>query len=54
MAMGLPIVAVDIGAPAERLRSYPLGRVCTEVTGATALDELIALHNELSQQKASA
>ncbi len=54
MAMELPIVAFDIGAPAERLRSYSLGRLCAEANGAAALDQLIALHRELSQQKASA
>src|SRR5258706_320014 len=54
MAMELPIVAFDIGAPAERLRSYSLGRLCAEANGAAALDQVIALHRELSQQKASA
>lgn len=54
MALGLPIVAFDLGAPAERLRSYPLGRLCADVNGAAALDQLIALHEELAQRKASA
>jgi glycosyltransferase involved in cell wall biosynthesis len=54
MALGLPIVAFDMGAPAERLRSYPLARLCADANGAAALDHLAALHNELSQQKASA
>jgi glycosyltransferase involved in cell wall biosynthesis len=54
MALGMPIVAFDLGAPAERLRSYPLARLCAETSGAAALDRLIALHRELSQQKASA
>jgi len=54
MALGLPIVAFDIGAPAERLRSYPLARLCPEANGAAALDHLMGLHRELSQKKASA
>jgi glycosyltransferase involved in cell wall biosynthesis len=54
MAMELPIVAFDIGAPAERLRSYPLARLCPDANGAAALDHLIALHREISHQKASA
>jgi glycosyltransferase involved in cell wall biosynthesis len=54
MALGLPIVAFDMGAPAERLRSYPLARLSPSANGAAALDHLIALHDDLSQQKASA
>ena len=54
MALGLPIVAFDLGAPAERLAGYPLARLCAEHTGSAALDQLIALHREISQQKASA
>ena len=54
MALGLPIVAFDMGAPAERLRSYPLARLVAETHGAAALDQLIALHGEAAQQKASA
>jgi hypothetical protein len=54
MALGLPIVAFDIGAPAERLRSYPLARLCPEANGAAVLDPLMGLHRELSQKKASA
>jgi hypothetical protein len=54
MALGLPIVAFDIGAPAERLRSYPLARLCPEANGAAVLDHLMGLHRELSQKKASA
>jgi hypothetical protein len=54
MAMELPIVAFDIGAPAERLRTYPMGRLCPDANGAAALDHLVALHRETSQRKASA
>ena len=54
MALGLPIVAFDMGAPAERLRTYPLARLVADTHGAAALDELIALHHEARQRKASA
>jgi glycosyltransferase involved in cell wall biosynthesis len=54
MALGLPIVAFDMGAPAERLRAYPLARLVADTNGAAALDEIIALHHEAAQQKASA
>ena len=42
-----PIVAFDLGAPAERLRSYRLGRLCREVGARAALDTLLAFHREL-------
>jgi glycosyltransferase involved in cell wall biosynthesis len=42
-----PIVAFDLGAPAERLRSYPLARLCREVSAASALDTLTAFHRDL-------
>jgi glycosyltransferase involved in cell wall biosynthesis len=54
MTLGMPIVAFDLGAPAERLADYPLARLCEVHDGAAALDRLITLHRELSQQKASA
>lgn len=46
MAMRVPIVAFDLGAPAERLRSYALGRLCPEVSARAALDMLTAFHQE--------
>ena len=52
--LGLPIVAFDLGAPAERLRGYPRGRLCPEVSAAAALDTLIAFHRQLAREKASA
>jgi len=42
-----PIVAFDLGAPAERLRSYPLARLCGQVEARAALDTLLGFHREL-------
>jgi FkbM family methyltransferase len=47
MALGLPLVAFDIGAPSERIASYPLGRLVGEVSAAAAADELIRFYREL-------
>ena len=47
-ALNLPIVAFDLGAPAERLRSYRLARLCDEVGVAPALDTMLAFHRELA------
>jgi glycosyltransferase involved in cell wall biosynthesis len=46
MAMHVPIVAFDLGAPAERLRQYAHGRVCGEVSARAALHALRAFHRE--------
>jgi len=48
MALGLPVVAFDLGAPAERLRGYPKARMCAEATGPAALNEILAFHRELA------
>ena len=44
MAMRVPIVAFDLGAPAERLREYANARLVPEVSAAAALDAVAALH----------
>jgi glycosyltransferase involved in cell wall biosynthesis len=51
MALGGPIVAFDLGAPAERLAAYPLGRLCAEVSARAALDTLVSFHDELAKEK---
>ncbi|HEX3061720.1 MAG TPA: glycosyltransferase, partial [Usitatibacter sp.] len=48
MALGLPVVAFDLGAPAERLRGYPKARMCAEATGPAALTQLLAFQRELA------
>jgi glycosyltransferase involved in cell wall biosynthesis len=47
----LPIVAFDLGAPGERLRSYPGARLCTEVSAPAALALLVAFHEELAAKE---
>src|SRR6185312_15097274 len=49
IALKLPIVAFDLGAPAERLRHYPLARLCPEVSAAAALATLLDLHRQLGR-----
>jgi glycosyltransferase involved in cell wall biosynthesis len=46
--LGLPIVAFDLGAPGERLRSYRKSRLCAEVNADSALAALIAFHEQLA------
>ena len=38
--LGVPIVAFDLGAPAERLRGYANGRLCKAIDAAAALETL--------------
>jgi glycosyltransferase involved in cell wall biosynthesis len=52
--LGLPIVAFDLGAPAERLRAYGRARLCGEVSAQAALDTLLAFHRQLALHEASA
>lgn len=42
--LDLPIVAFDLGAPADRLRGYRNGRICSEVSAECALTTLIEFH----------
>jgi glycosyltransferase involved in cell wall biosynthesis len=46
--LDLPIVAFDLGAPGERLRSYGKARLCSEVSARAALGTLVAFHRELA------
>ncbi len=54
MLLRVPIVAFDLGAPAERLRSYRDARLCREVSAGAALETLVAFHRELALDEASA
>lgn len=47
MSLGLPIVCFDLGAPAERVRSYKLGRVVPLGDGRDMLEAAMALRNDL-------
>jgi len=44
----VPIVAFDLGAPGERLRSYGNARLCGEVSARAALATLVAFHRDLA------
>lgn len=50
--LGLPIVAFDLGAPAERLRGDARARLCAEISADAALDAIVAFHRELAQRTA--
>jgi glycosyltransferase involved in cell wall biosynthesis len=49
----LPIVAFDLGAPGERLKSYRRGRLCPEVSAESALSTLVRFHDELAAKEVS-
>jgi glycosyltransferase involved in cell wall biosynthesis len=53
VALGLPIVAFDLGAPAERLRGYPRARLC-EPDATAALAALVDFHRGLALHEAAA
>jgi len=53
-ALGLPIVAFDLGAPAERLRGNPLARLVPRVEARAALDTLLEFHRSLVPGRAEA
>jgi glycosyltransferase involved in cell wall biosynthesis len=54
ISLGVPIVAFDLGAPGERLRTYGKARLCAEVSAAAALDTLQDFHRELSSRQRTA
>ena len=47
LAMGLPLMTLDLGAQADLARSHPLGRVATRPDGPGLLAELLAFAEEL-------
>ena len=53
IALELPIVAFDLGAPAERLRRHPLARLAPEVDGRAALATAIDFHRDAAVGRAS-
>ena len=46
--LGLPVVAFDLGAPGERLKSYGKSRLCSEVSARSALAALVDFHEQLA------
>ena len=53
IALDMPVVAFDLGAPGERLRAYPKARMCGETSAQAALDTLVAFHREAEMIPAS-
>ena len=47
MAYGMPLAVFDLGAPAERVRTYPLGGIIPAVDARVALDTLLKLRTDL-------
>ncbi len=50
----VPLAVFDLGAPAERVREYVLGRVIPAVDARAALSELIDLHRTLAERARNA
>lgn len=50
--LGLPIVAFDVGAPAERLRGRVNARLCGDISAAAALATLLDFHRGLAVERA--
>lgn len=50
MSLGLPVICFDLGAPAERVRDYPLGRVIPFSDGLTLIEAALAFRNELVEK----
>jgi hypothetical protein len=53
IALAVPVVAVDLGAPGERLSQYDNAKLCAEVSARAALETLEAFHVELGEREAS-
>ncbi len=51
--LDVPVVAFDLGAPAERLRHYHQARLCGETTADAALEALIDFHRQLAMRQTS-
>lgn len=47
MSLGLPIICFDLGAPAERVKNYSLGRVIPLCDGATLIRAALAFRDDL-------
>lgn len=54
MAFGVPIVCFNIGAPAERIAAYPLGRIVSLDSNCPLLDELLSFHASLKNRHRAA
>ena len=54
IALDMPVVAFDLGAPGERLRAYPKARMCGDTSAPAALATLIEFHRALAMQPETA
>ncbi|MFM8415219.1 MAG: hypothetical protein ACKOCX_10895 [Planctomycetota bacterium] len=54
LAMGLPLMTLDLGAPADLARGHPLGRVSPRSDGPGLLAELLAFAADLADQRLGA
>lgn len=43
----VPLAVFDLGAPAERVRTYPFGRIISAIDARTALAEILEFHRSL-------
>ena len=50
----VPIVAFDLGAPGDRLRSYGNARLCEEISARSALATLVDFHAQLAAREVPA
>ncbi len=53
MCLGLPLAVFDIGAPAERVRLYPKGKVLPLLSGEALLDALLRFAGERRREDAA-
>jgi glycosyltransferase involved in cell wall biosynthesis len=53
MVMGYPLAVFDLGAPAERVATYPLGLVMTDLHPDSVLAHLRQFHTDLGRQTAT-
>jgi glycosyltransferase involved in cell wall biosynthesis len=51
IALQVPVVAFDLGAPGERLRDYEHARLCPEIGARSALATLAAFHEQLAAKE---
>ena len=51
MEMEVPVACFDLGAQGERVRAYSRGLVIREIEGASALEQLIAFHSRLAENR---
>lgn len=54
MSLGLPIICFDMGAPAERVSAYALGRVVPICDAAEFYQKIVEFHDELRRASAGA